>query len=165
MSPQAIDPEDVEAAVEKAIRVLNAASQTRSGLSQKLKRAGYLPAVVEAASARMEALGYVNDRAYGDAVVQKRQRQGRGVKVIASELHHKGIDTELIDEILSDIDPSAEVERAAELAARLMRRHAGEPAVRQREHVISGLMRRGFTSGIARRALERTLISSSPLDS
>src|SRR5579859_937689 len=100
MSPQdALDPEDLEAAIEKAVRVLNAASQTRSGLSQKLRRAGYSTTVVEAASARLEALGYVNDRAYADTLVQKRQRQGRGVKVIASELHHKGIEPELIDEI------------------------------------------------------------------
>ncbi len=155
MSPLAIDPDDFEAAVEKAIRVLNAASQTRSGLSQKLKRAGYSPTVVEAASARMEALGYVNDRAYADALVQKRQRQGRGVKVIASELHHKGIDSDLIDEILADVDAGAEIERAADLAARLIRRHADEPSARQREHVIGGLMRRGFTPGVARKALER----------
>jgi len=155
MSPLEFDPDDVEAAVEKAVRVLNAASQTRSGLSQKLKRAGFSPTAVAAASARMEALGYVNDRAYADAVVQKRQRQGRGVKVIASELHHKGIEPELIDEILADVDAGAEVERATELAVRLLRRHADEPTVRQREHVIGGMMRRGFTPGVARRALER----------
>ncbi len=165
MSPQAIDRNDVEAAVEKAIRVLNAASQTRFGLTQKLKREGYSPSVVVAASARMEALGYVNDGAYADALVQKRQRQGRGVKVIASELHHKGIDPELIDEILAGVDAGAEVDRATELAVRLVRRHADEPTVRQREHVISGLMRRGFTPGVARRALDRSLVDSRPLNS
>ena len=153
--PAEHDPDDFEAAVEKAIRVLNAASQTRSGLARKLSRDGYGATTVEAACSRMEALGYVNDRAYAEAVVLKRQRQGRGVKVIASELRHKGIDPELIDEILGEVDPGAEVERAAELALRLIRRHADEPSVRQREHVISALMRRGFTPGVARRALDR----------
>ncbi len=156
MSPRgAQDPDDVEAAVEKAVRVLNAASQTRSGLTRKLNREGYSAAAVEAACARMEALGYVNDRAFAQATVLKRQRQGRGVKVIASELHHKGIDSELIDEILTEVDAGAEVDRATELAARLIRRHADEPSVRRREHVIGGLMRRGFTPGVARKALER----------
>src|SRR5579859_2504191 len=104
LKPGQQDPEDVEAAVEKAVRVLNAASQTRTGLSRKLHRDGYSDAAVEAACSRMEALGYVNDRAYADATIQKRQHQGRGVKVIAAELRHKGIDPEMIDEILGEVD-------------------------------------------------------------
>ena len=50
------DPEDVEAAVEKAVRVLNAAAQTRSGLARKLTRDGFAAVAVDAACTRMESL-------------------------------------------------------------------------------------------------------------
>jgi regulatory protein len=156
-----LDPNDVEGAVEKVLRVLNAASQTRSGLSRKLERAGYSAPTVNEACNRVEAMGYVNDRAYAEATLSKRQRQGRGVKVIASELRHKGIDSALVDEILAELSVEDEVERAAELAGKLLSRHSDEPLVRQREHVMGGLLRRGYPLWVAKRALEK----ASALDS
>jgi regulatory protein len=150
-----VDPGDVDGAVEKALRVLNAASQTRSGLSRRLGRAGYSPPTVSEACDRVEAMGYVDDRAYAEATLARRQRQGRGIKVIAAELRHKGIDTDLVDEILGDLSVDDEVSRAAELAAKLLRRHGDEPLVRQREHVMGGLVRRGYAPWVARRALDR----------
>jgi regulatory protein len=156
-----LDPNDVEGAVEKALRVLNAASQTRSGLSRKLERAGYSAPTVNEACNRVAAMGYVNDRAYAEATLSKRQRQGRGVKVIASELRHKGIDSALVDEILGELSVEDEVERAAKLAGKLLSRHGDEPLVRQREHVMGGLLRCGYPPWVAKRALEK----ASALDS
>jgi regulatory protein len=106
-------------------------------------------------------MGYVNDRAYAEATLSKRQRQGRGVKVIASELRHKGIDSQVVDEILGELSVEDEVERAAELAVKLLSRHRDEPLVRQREHVMGGLLRRGYAPWVAKRALEK----ASALDS
>ena len=154
MLQAAIDPEDVDGAVEKALRVLNAAAQTRSGLARKLSRTGYSPAAVEAACDRVEAMGYVDDRAYAEAALRRRQQQGRGLKVIGAELRHKGIDSELIEELLGEVKSEDEVRRAAELAVKLLQRHAGEPAARQREKVMGTLMRRGYASWVARKALE-----------
>jgi regulatory protein len=140
--------------MEKAIRILNGAAQTRSGLARKLRRAGYGPAAVETAGDRVEAMGYVDDRAYAEAALRRRQEQGRGVRVIGAELRHKGIDPELIDEVLGEVNAEDEVERAAELAVKLLQRHAGEPAVRRRERVLGTLVRRGYTPWVARKALE-----------
>jgi regulatory protein len=140
--------------VEKALRVLNAAAQTRSGLARKLHRAGYGPVAVETACDRVEALGYVDDRAFAEAALRRRQQQGRGLKVIGAELRHKGIDPELIDEVLGEVNLEDEVQRAAELAVKLLQRHQGEPVVRRRERVLGTLVRRGYTPWVARKALE-----------
>jgi regulatory protein len=150
-----VDPNDVEGAVEKALRVLNAATQTRLGLTRKLERAGFAAATATRACDRVEAMGYVNDRAYAEAVLAKRQRQGRGVKVIAAELRHKGIDTDLVEEIIGELSVEDEVARAAELADKLLVRHRDEPLVRQREHVMGGLLRRGYAPWVAKRAIDR----------
>jgi regulatory protein len=157
--------DEVDGAVEKALRVLNAASQTRSGLSRKLRQAGYSAFAVDQACDRLETMGYVNDRAYAEATLSKRRRQGRGVKVISSELRHKGIDSELIDEILGELSVDDEIDRAAELAGKLLSRHGDEPWVRRREHVMGGLVRRGYPPWVAKRALEKASSLSVPLDS
>jgi regulatory protein len=109
---------------------------------------------VETACDRVEALGYVDDRAFAEAALRRRQQQGRGLKVIGAELRHKGIDPELIDEVLGEVQLEDEVQRAAELAVTLLQRHQGEPVVRQRERVLGTLVRRGYTPWVARKALE-----------
>lgn len=146
-------PKDVEAAVDKAVRILNAAAQTRAGLERKLARAGFAPATVEAACDRVEAMGYVNDRAYAEATVNRRQEQGRGVRVIASELRQKGIDRALVDELMGKVSVEEQVDGATELARKLLLRNPDQP--RQREKVTGALMRRGYAPWVARKALER----------
>ena len=145
----------MEAAVAQAVRILNAAAQTRSGLQHKLARAGFAPGAVDVACSRVEAMGYVNDRAYAEAALHRRQQQGRGVKVIASELRQKGIDRALVDELLGQVSEEDEIEGATELARKQLERNADQP--RQREKMIGRLMRRGYAPSVARKALEKAL--------
>ena len=116
-------------------------------------RAGFAPATVEAACDRVEAMGYVNDRAYAEATVNRRQEQGRGVRVIASELRQKGIDRALVDELMGKVSVEEQVDGATELARKLLLRNPDQP--RQRERVTGTLMRRGYAPWVARKALER----------
>jgi regulatory protein len=98
-------------------------------------------------------MGYVNDRAYAEATLRRRRLQGRGLKAIASELRIKGIDGELVQELLGGVNVEEEIEGAAELARKLLQRKAGQP--RQREKVTGALLRRGYAPWVARKALER----------
>jgi regulatory protein len=154
--------DDAEAAFEKAVRVLNAASQTSSGLCIKLKRAGFSPEAADQACRRAVELGYVNDRAYAAALVDKRLRQGRGRALISRELGHKGLDHDVVGEAVNEVDIEAELRSAAELAAKLLRRHASEPdAARRRQKVLSALARRGFLGSVSRVALARAAATES----
>jgi regulatory protein len=142
-------------AYEKALRILNAAAQSRSGLSRRLLRAGYDEAEVEAACDELESHGYVDDRGFAASRLRRRVQQGRGARLIAAELRHKGVRPEVIDEVLGERDEEVEVERAMELAARLVARKADEAPAQRRNHVLAALVRRGYPPGLARRALEQ----------
>jgi regulatory protein len=100
-------------------------------------------------------MGYVNDRAYAEAAVHRRQQQGRGLKVIASELRQKGIDRSLVDDLLRHVSEEDEIDGATELARKLLERNPDQP--RQREKVTGRLMRRGYAPWVARKALENAL--------
>ena len=147
------DPDDVEAAFEKAVRVLTAATQTSRGLKVKLRRAGYSVEASTEACRRATALGYVNDAAYAEALVAKRLRQGRGRSLISRELGHKGIDEDVISGAVGPVDARQELESAIDLATKLVRRHATEPESRRRDKVLAALARRGFSGHTSRDAL------------
>ncbi|MGI8607815.1 MAG: regulatory protein RecX [Candidatus Dormibacteria bacterium] len=155
------DPDDVDAAFEKAIRVLNAAAQTSSGLNLKLRRAGYSVGASMEACRRATALGYVNDAAYAEALVAKRLRQGRGGALISRELRYKGIDDDVVTGAVGAVDSVQEHQSAVELAVKLVRRHASEPDLRRRDKVLSALARRGFSGHVSRQALRDALAADS----
>jgi regulatory protein len=98
-------------------------------------------------------MGYVDDRAYAEALVGRRLRQGRGRSLIGRELGHKGLPDEVVDAAVGAVDAEDELASATELAGKLVRRHAAEPEARRRDKVLAALARRGFPSGTARRAL------------
>ena len=137
------------------MRVLNAAAQTSGGLKAKLRRAGYSSRAADEACRRAEALGYVNDRAYAEALVGKRLRQGRGRMLIRRELGHKGLDDSLVGEAIGEVDAADELRSAVELAARLLRRHAAQLEPSRRQKILAALARRGFPGHVGREALSR----------
>ncbi|HEY8740440.1 MAG TPA: RecX family transcriptional regulator [Candidatus Dormibacteraeota bacterium] len=151
------NPEDPEAAFDKAVRVLNAASQTSSGLNTKLRRAGFSARAADEACRRAVSLGYVNDRAYAEALVGKRLRQGRGRMLISRELGHKGLAQEVVGDALGGVDAEDELRSAIDVAARLVRRHAAEADAKRRDKVLAALGRRGFSSSISRRAFAEAI--------
>jgi regulatory protein len=148
------DPADTGAAYDKALRILNAAGQTRSGLERRLARADLDPDTIADVVGRLQSAGYVDDTAFARSRLRRRQEQGRGARLIAAELRQKGISPEVIDEVLADRDEDVEVARAGELAVKLVARKAGESPAKRRDHVMAALVRRGYPAGVARRALE-----------
>jgi regulatory protein len=148
------DPDDADAAYTRALRSLNAASQSRASLTRRLARAGFGAAAVDAACARLLELGYLDDDALAGATAQRRLQQGRGASLIAAELRQKGIGQESVDAALAGIDDESLLEHATATCARLLRRRAAlAPHVRDRQ-VLGALTRRGFSFRVARLALE-----------
>ena len=147
------DPGDADAAYEKALRILKAAAQTRAGLGRRLSRAGYDDDTVAGVCARLVEVGYLDDRAYAESALSRRRRQGRGARLVASELRHKGIDPGVIQDLLGSVDETEELERATALAAQMLARRAAEEPRLRRERIMGTLARRGYSQGVARRAV------------
>ncbi|GAC1330257.1 MAG: hypothetical protein NVSMB17_07440 [Candidatus Dormibacteria bacterium] len=135
------------------MRILNAAAQTRGALILKLRRGGYSSAAAEGACDRAVGLGYVNDAAYAEALVERRMRQGRGAGLLRRELGHRGLDDEVVSMAMGAIAPEDELASALDLAGRLCKRYSNEaePA-RRRDKVLASMARRGFSGSVARRA-------------
>jgi regulatory protein len=111
-------------------------------LKQTLVRAGYEPDAVEAALARLEKRGYLNDREYAMALVRRRSTE-RGRSLIAQELRAKGIGGEDIAVVLKEDDAGDERANALALGRRLVRQ-----GIVDRGKVGARLARRGFSGSL-----------------
>lgn len=142
---------DGRRAREKAMYLLAHRDHSKKELVDKIKRTSSEEAATEAAH-RMEEIGLINDEDYArryakELIVRRRFSQSR----TEYELLQKGIDRELIHEIIEemDIDPA---EQLRDLLERKYARSLGDEKSRRR--TVAALQRLGYRWEEIRRALE-----------
>lgn len=76
---------------------------------QRLRRLGYRDDLIELALGRLVAVGYLDDRAFGRAWLESRDRaRPRGEAALRRELRLKGLDAELVAALLAERSEAAE---------------------------------------------------------
>lgn len=140
------------------LRRLERGPRTRAQLAQACARRGVPEWAVEQVLDRFSELGLVDDEAFAFAWVESRHA-GRGLarRALRHELSTRGVDREIIDQALSQVDP--ERERAAARAivdARLPGMARLDRAARIRR--LQGLLgRRGYSAGLAMAVISEAL--------
>ena len=145
----------VERATDRAVRLLARRPYSEAELRRYLATKKVPEAVIDAALAKLERLGYVDDRAFAAYWVENRERfRPRGLRALRYELRQKGIAADVIETALQNVDPHASAHRAAQSYARrvhgLTRREA-------RNKLAGFLQRRGFSYAVVREVVEEVL--------
>ena len=168
------DPiDDPPVVLDAAARFLEVRPRSVDEVRRHLGTAGYRVELVESAISRLLELGMLDDRAFGQTWVESRDRaRPRGESAIRQELARKGLDRELIGEVLAarrgagDVEDGAGREGSAspdELAAeRLLRKRASTLARisdprQRRNRAYSLLARNGFDPDVCRKVSQSAL--------
>lgn len=149
---------EVEAARDVVLRRLDRSAVPRAALAELLARKEVDPRVAEEVLDRLEAAGLVDDAAYAAVLARTRfAEKGTARRAIADELRRKGLGEAAIAAALAQIDPEDEDAAALALARKKLAATRGlEPVVRKRR-TAAMLGRKGYSSGVAMRAIERAL--------
>ncbi|MFZ2239555.1 MAG: regulatory protein RecX [Gordonia amarae] len=102
-----------------ALRLLGVRARSRHEVRERLLRRGFEDDVVDDVMTRLDRAGLLDDSDFAAEWVRSRHaHSGRGRIALKQELRTKGVDAEVIDEALADIDPEAERANAAQMAAK-----------------------------------------------
>ena len=119
---------------------------------------GYRADLVDGTIARLIELGIIDDSAFAQAWVESRDRaHPRGQRALRAELRKKGIDRQVVDDVI-ELRETAQPDADAAAAARLLERHASalarvpDPRAR-RQRAYALLARSGFDSETAVEAI------------
>jgi regulatory protein len=94
--------EDTAEVLDAAARFLEARPRSVAEVRRKLTTQGYRTALVDAVLERLTELGYLDDEAFAMAWVESRDRaRPRGEHALRRELHLKGVDRTMVDEVLA----------------------------------------------------------------
>jgi len=152
------DADPVEVARGIVLRKLAVQARTRGELERALKAKDVPEEAATAVLDRMDEVGLVDDATFArDWVASRQQRRHLSKMALRRELQTKGVDRELIDDALADVEGADEHRAALDLARRRAASMGGlarEVAYRRLGGVLA---RRGFSSSITSRVLSEVL--------
>lgn len=150
------DPAEQARAI--CLRLLTGTPRTRKQLADALRKREIPEDVADEVLSRFEEVGLINDSAFADAWVESRHH-GRGLarRALARELRTKGVDSELIDEAVAQLDSEQEEATARELVARKLRSTRGLDRDKRLRRLAGMLARKGYSEGMALRVVRQAL--------
>lgn len=147
--------EALQRAVDRAYNYLSYRPRSREEVRRYLRRKETAPDIIDAALERLDRLELVDDHAFASYWAENREQfSPRGARAVKNELRMKGVEREVVDEMISG-------EKDEELALRAGRKKAlslvHNPTmdfVTFRTRLGSFLQRRGFGYAIATRTVK-----------
>ncbi|MCB8982412.1 MAG: RecX family transcriptional regulator [Ardenticatenaceae bacterium] len=142
----------VEKAKESALRYLGYRPRSQVEIQRHLQKKGYTETTIAAVIERLTAVDLLNDETFARYWVEQRETfKPRGQLALRQELQQKGIDSKIIDRVLSELDETAAAEQVAEKKAGQL---TGLAEADFKRKLGQYLQRRGFPYDIIRAAVD-----------
>jgi len=153
---------DEEAAFRTALRYLERRPFAAKDLARRLVLKGHPPGAAEAARARAERMGLLDDGRFTLHYVQTRAARGRGPLRLRRDLALLGVERGMVDRALAEAfgADGSEAPQADTVARRRLAQLRGLPRPVQRRRLLAFLARRGFAGQAVNRLVTELLSGS-----
>ena len=143
---QQLQSEEVEQrAVDRALNFLSYRPRSREEVRRYLWRKETPPEIIETALARLDRLDFVNDRTFAGFWIDSREHfSPRGARALKNELRMKGVERDVVDELVNDEQDEERALRAGRKKAMILVNTPNIDYATFRNRLGSFLQRRGF---------------------
>jgi regulatory protein len=138
--------EEVEQqAVDRALNFLSYRPRSREEVRRYLRRKETSPEIIETALARLDRLDFINDRTFAGFWIDSRENfSPRGARALKNELRMKGVERDVVDELVHDDQDEERALRAGRKKAMSLVNIPNIDYATFRNRLGSFLQRRGF---------------------
>lgn len=113
---------------------------------------------IESLIIKLKQKRLISDKEFAKAWVEARRRSKKKGKIaLKTELYQKGIDREIIDEVLGNSAPEQEIGLAKQALEKKWRIWSSLPYLEKKKKAYEFLMRRGFEYEIVKQTIEKML--------
>ena len=123
----------------RALNLLARREHSQRELSFKLQNKGFTPAIVAEVIQQLCAKNFLSDKRFAELYVLQRARKGYGPMRIQQELQQRGVETELIEQVLAE-QQQHWLENAHQAWQKYKRLHPTAESAKQRNFLFT----RGF---------------------
>ncbi len=161
LSPSQLDllqsEEAEQRAVDRALNYLSYRPRSREEVRRYLRRKETPPEIIETALARLDRLDFINDRTFAGFWIESREQfSPRGARALKNELRMKGVERDVVDEMVNDEQDEERALRAGRKKAIALANAPNIDYATFRNRLGSFLQRRGFGYQVTTRTV-RTL--------
>ena len=147
--------EALQQAVERAYNYLSYRQRSREEVRRYLRRKQTAPEIIDAALERLDRLELVNDHEFASFWAENREQYSpRGARAIKNELRMKGVNREVVDELISDEKDEEFALRAGRKKALSLLHNPSMNYMTFRTRLGSFLQRRGFNYEVVARTVK-----------
>ena len=132
-------------------------------MQRKLARRGYSSEEVDAALARLDELGYLNDSSFAEGLVRVRSA-ARGPRALSAELARRGVGRAQADSALASYDDALQLASAMRIIERTYGKREITEYREMLDRVGNKLLRLGFSSTIVRGACRAVMAGTARVD-
>jgi len=144
----------LQQAVDRAYNYLSYRPRSREEVRRYLRRKETPPETIEAALARLDRLDLINDHSFTSFWVESREQfSPRGARALKNELRMKGVEREVVEEMIDDEKDEERALRAGRKKALPLVRIPGMDFATFRARLGSFLQRRGFGYEVSTRTI------------
>jgi regulatory protein len=144
-------------AIERALNYLSFRPRSQAEVRNHLRKKETPPEIIESVLEHLSKLDYVNDKTFSSFWVENREQfNPRGSRALRSELRRKGVDREIVEEVVNDEQDAELAMQSGRKKANLLFRAPGMDHTKFRNRLSGFLQRRGFSYEIVSRTV-RTL--------
>lgn len=160
---QVLKVEEQNKAVSFAMHFLTARKRSEKEVSVKMKQKGYEEDLIEHTLIKLREFGYIDDKDFTQSLINDRRNLKKvGKRLLVQELRMKGIDTEIIEELVSEsATDDSEYENALALAGKKAENLSGEDPRSIKNKLYQFLLRKGYSSNIITRVLRQLAVGGS----
>ena len=144
----------LQQAVDRAYNFLSYRPRSREEVRRYLRRKETPPETIEAALARLDRLDLINDHTFTSFWVESREQfSPRGARALKNELRMKGVEREVVEEMIDDEKDEERALRAGRKKALPLVRISSMDFATFRARLGSFLQRRGFGYEVSTRTI------------
>lgn len=147
----AIEKSEEKRAFEKSMNYLSKRMHSKFELKDKLLKKGFSSEVVSNTILKLEEYHYVDDDMFARLFIE--QNSNLSKRMICNKLQLKGINKDIIDKNLIEIDSDAEIEKCEVLARKLLK-SAKIENLNDKQKFVAKLVRRGFSYDVISKVLK-----------
>ena len=151
-------PRQYPEALNGAVALLALRARSSGELKAKLKQKHYTDETIDMVLYKLEKEHLLDDEAFAREWAEACARRQMGRQRIALELRQKGIDRELAQQVIDELDRDEAAAGAAELASRLLRKYISEKDPRKAMNkLLAAMARRGYGYEDAKAAIDAAM--------
>jgi len=132
-------------------------------MQRKLARRGYTSEEVDAALARLDELGYLNDLSFAEGLVRVRSAS-RGPRALSAELARRGVGRAQADRALASYNDALQLASAMRIIERTYGKREITVYHEMLDRVGNKLLRLGFSTTIVRGACRAVIAGTARVD-